>query len=139
MAIAGCLASVGFGFSALLVDLTIVYEEFGSEGLSLSLIVAPLTFLSVPWYALLNQSDLVPILLGYAAPLGGWLLTAFGRSLESPGRDDSRTAAQDPKGSACNVIAFRPGATLRRGMARRRARERAARLVSAPARNRETL
>jgi hypothetical protein len=37
----GCLAGTGFGLSALLIDLTIVYEGFGSEALTLRLPSAP--------------------------------------------------------------------------------------------------
>ena len=135
LAIAGGLAGVGFGFSALLVDLTIVYRELGSEALALSLVVAPLTFLSVPWYALFNQSDMLPILLGYAAPLGGWLLTAFGRSLEATERDGSRPATGDHRRAAANVIPFPAGSAPRRARARVRA---ARRLGAELAKHRET-
>lgn len=128
LVVLGSLAGAGFGLSAFLIDLTIVYEEFGTEGLTLSVLLAPLTFLSIPWYALLNQAEASPILLGYAAPLAGWLVVGFGRSLKAPSHAGNSLAAKERVRATGNVIAFRPLSVARpRNATRRHAQARASR------------
>ena len=104
----GLLGGTGLGLTAFYLDLVIVHDIFGVEGFTLSLLLPPLSVLSIPWYALFH-GDPAPLVLGYGAPFAGWLLIGFGRRLRGDATGDrERTVARQTDLPAAKVIAFRP-------------------------------
>ncbi|HEY1051611.1 MAG TPA: hypothetical protein VGE39_17685 [Prosthecobacter sp.] len=74
----------GFVFTFLLgmfVSVAIVAERAGCTGAVAAILLAPFTFLLVPWYALLFLGEWMPFLLNYCAGSISLFLLAAGKAM----------------------------------------------------------
>jgi hypothetical protein len=62
-----------FGFAGFLVSLSIVEQAAGFWGFVVAFVVAPITFVAAPWYALVAWGNPFPLLITY----GGTIASGF--------------------------------------------------------------
>ncbi|MCK4334249.1 hypothetical protein KAX06_05650 [candidate division WOR-3 bacterium] len=71
----GCVAGVVWG---LILTTQIVYPAIGLIGAILSIVLAPVTLLVVPWYAGLILSNWFPLVICYGGFYGGGIVCCVG-------------------------------------------------------------
>lgn len=76
--LAGFVVAFLWGMS---VCVMLVAKQAGLAGAVLAVILAPLTFLLVPWYAALSLGDWTPFLLNYCAGSVALVLFAGGKAI----------------------------------------------------------
>lgn len=69
-ALAVALASI-FASWVLFLDLVILYQAYGLWSGVVGLVLAPITYLVVPWYALIALGEWVPLAFGYGSLVVG--------------------------------------------------------------------
>lgn len=69
----GYISGAIFGIWGLIIQFAILYKLWGFIGIVLSLIVLPVALYATPWYELIANQNIAPILVIY----GGSVLTLF--------------------------------------------------------------
>ena len=68
----GHIVFVIFGLWGFIIELTILYQVAGFDGVVIGFILLPVMFLAAPWYALVAWGHWFPLLIVY----GGGILAA---------------------------------------------------------------
>ena len=75
-----CVAIVGIVAPwVLFLDLVILYQAHGLWSGVVGLVLAPITYLVVPWYAWIALDEWVPLAFGYGSLAVGIVLVRMGR------------------------------------------------------------
>ncbi len=76
--ICGCLDFAIFGFWGFILSLKTIGNVSGFAGVVIGFAVAPVTFITTPWYAGIMWSNWTPLLISYGGGIIGCLFFSIG-------------------------------------------------------------
>jgi len=71
---AGLLGGAVFGLWGFILDLGVVHHAAGRWGVVGGVVLFPLTYVLVPWYAAIALGNWVPLAIGYGGVIAGAIL-----------------------------------------------------------------